>query len=71
MDNTIIEEIIKIVGKDNALTSPEERKCYSFDARTDGVIPDLVVFPTSAQDVSKLLLLANKHRFPVTPRGQV
>ncbi len=70
MDNKIIEEIIKVVGKENALTSPEERKCYSFDARTDGAIPDLVVFPTSAQDVSNLLTLANKYRFPVIPRGQ-
>ena len=70
MDNKIIEEIIKVVGKENALTSPEERKCYSFDARTDGAIPDLVVFPASAQDVSKLLTLANKHCFPVIPRGQ-
>jgi len=70
VDNKIIEEIIKVVGKENALTSPEERKCYSFDARTDGAIPDLVVFPTSAQDVSNLLTLANKYRFPVIPRGQ-
>ena len=70
MDNIIIDEIIKIVGKENALTSPEERKCYSYDARTDGATPDLVVFPTSAQDVSKILILANKYRFPVIPRGQ-
>ena len=70
MDNIIIDEIIKIVGKENALTSPEERKCYSYDARTEGATPDLVVFPTSAQDVSKILILANKYRFPVIPRGQ-
>lgn len=70
MDNAIIGEIIKIFGKENTLTSPEERKCYSFDARTDGAIPDLVVFPTSASEVSQLLVLANKHRFPVIPRGQ-
>jgi len=70
VDNAIIDEIIKIVGKENALTSPEERKCYSYDARTDGATPDLVVFPTSAQDVSQILILANKYRFPVIPRGQ-
>jgi glycolate oxidase len=70
VDNTIIDEIIKIVGKENALTSPEERKCYSYDARTDGATPDLVVFPSSAQDVSQILILANKYRFPVIPRGQ-
>jgi glycolate oxidase len=70
VDNTIIDEITKIVGKENTLTSPEERKCYSYDARTDGATPDLVVFPASAQDVSQILILANKYRFPVIPRGQ-
>ncbi len=70
MDNKIIDEIIKIVGKENALTSLEERKCYSYDARTDGAIPDLVVFPSSATEVSQILILANKLHFPVIPRGQ-
>ena len=70
MDNKIIDEIIKIVGKENALTSLEERKCYSYDARTDGAIPDLVIFPSSANEVSQILILANKFHFPVIPRGQ-
>ena len=70
MENKTIDEIIKIVGKENALTSLEERKCYSYDARTDGAIPDLVVFPSSANEVSQILILANKLHFPVIPRGQ-
>jgi glycolate oxidase len=69
MDNRIIEEITKIVGKENVQASLEDRKCYSYDGRVDGAIPDLIVFPASAEDVSRILVLANKYRFPVIPRG--
>lgn len=64
-----MDEIVNIVRKENARTSIEERQCYSFDARTDGAIPDMVVFPSSAEEVSRILILANKHNFPVIPRG--
>jgi len=70
MDAKIIDEIVQIVGKENALTAIEDRKCYSYDARTDGVAPDMVVFPSSAEEVSQILILANRHLFPVVPRGQ-
>ncbi len=69
MDTRIIDEIVSIVGKENVRTSREERSCYSFDARTDGVIPDLVVLPSSAEEVPRILKLANQYRFPVIPRG--
>jgi glycolate oxidase len=70
MDQRIIEEIIAIVGKENVIASEEERKCYSYDGRIDGAVPDLIVFPASAQHVSGVVRLANKHLFPVIPRGQ-
>ncbi len=70
MEGKVIEEIIGAVGKENVLTSLEERKCYSYDARNEGVIPDLVVFPSSAEEVSKIMKLANQYLFPVIPRGQ-
>ncbi len=70
MEKKIIDEIIKIAGKEKVLTSPEDRQCYAYDARTDGVIPDLVVFPSSAEEVSGILKLANRYLFPVIPRGQ-
>jgi glycolate oxidase len=70
MEDKIIEEIIRTAGKENVLASPEERKCYSYDGRNEGVIPDLVVFPSYAEEVSKILKLANQYCFPVIPRGQ-
>jgi glycolate oxidase len=70
MDAKIIDEIIQIAGKENVLTSVEDRQCYAYDGRTDGVIPGLVVFPLSAGVVSGILKLANKYLFPVVPRGQ-
>ena len=70
VDSRVIDEIRKIVGKDNVKDSLEERQCYSYDARTDGIVPDLIVFPSSAEEVSGILKLANQHLFPVIPRGQ-
>ena len=69
MDSKIIDEIISIVSKENVQAALEERKCYSYDGRMDGAVPDLIVFPGSASDVSRILVLANTHRFPVIPRG--
>jgi len=69
IEKRVVDEIVNIVGQDNARTSMEERQCYSFDARTDGAIPDMIVFPSSAEEVSRILILANKHNFPVIPRG--
>jgi glycolate oxidase len=70
MDKKIISAIEAIVGRENVKASGEERRCYSYDGRTEGVPPDLIVFPSSAGHVSAILRLANRHLFPVIPRGQ-
>ncbi|MDY7033242.1 MAG: FAD-linked oxidase C-terminal domain-containing protein [Thermodesulfobacteriota bacterium] len=69
MEEKVINTIEKIVGKEYVHTELEERICYSYDATNRKSLPDLVVFPGDVQEISEILKLANKERFPVVPRG--
>jgi glycolate oxidase len=66
---TVIPELKAIIGPDHLLTTPEERWTYAYDATDRAHMPDAVVFPGSAEEISAIVRLANEHRFPVVPRG--
>ncbi len=65
----VLREIRKIVGAERVLEGEEDRACYRFDAHEDGPVPELVVFPDSAEEVSEIVRLANRWRFSLIPRG--
>ncbi|CAK8721881.1 GlcD2 [Candidatus Electrothrix aarhusensis] len=69
MEKKIIKKLQQAVGKDNLLTSVEDRSCYSYDASGQNFMPDAVALPESTAQVAALLRLAEEHRFPVIPRG--
>ena len=70
LEARLISKLSEIVGKTAVLTSKEDLNAYSYDASTRWVhIPDLVVLPTTAEQVSQILKLANDNKIPVTPRG--
>jgi glycolate oxidase len=60
----------RIVGGENVLVSAELTEPYSHD-ETVGLraAPEAVVRATSAEQVAAILKLAQRERFPVTPRG--
>jgi glycolate oxidase len=65
-----IDRLRQIMGKDNVLTSKEELVAYSYDATNLwSHMPDVVVLPTDAEQISEILKLANENQIPVTPRG--
>src|SRR5208283_2819562 len=67
---SIVQELRKIVGEENVLTSKESLKAYSYDGTTSWIHePDVVVFPTSTKEVAAIVTLANAEKVPVTPRG--
>ncbi|MBI3755415.1 MAG: FAD-binding protein, partial [Deltaproteobacteria bacterium] len=65
----IIKELTHIIGKENITTSKEDLICYSYDATNQKFLPDAVVFPKNADEISLILKLANKEGFHVVPRG--
>ncbi len=70
LDPGIIEKLRRIAGKENVLTSKEEMVAYSYDAtNTWSHLPDAVVLPSDAAQVSEILKLASEKGVPVTPRG--
>jgi len=59
-----------IVGFTNVLDSVEQMTAYSYDGTNMwSHLPDVVVFPLNAQQVSLVLKYANENKIPVTPRG--
>lgn len=69
LEKRIILDLEKIAGKDNVVTEPHDLICYSYDATQMEFLPDAVVFPTSTDQVSRILKLANRENIPVFPRG--
>jgi len=60
----------KIVGEKALLTSPTDLAAYSFDATTNSHgMPEVVVFPTTSNQIAEVMKLANENGIPVTPRG--
>jgi len=56
MNKKFISQLRKIVGKDAVLTSKEDLNAYSYDGTTTWAhLPDVVVLPTTAEQVSQLL----------------
>ena len=66
---SIIKKLRYIVGSENILTSKEERICYAYDATNQQFLPDAILFPRSANEISEIMRLANSEGFPVIPRG--
>ncbi|MFP6751859.1 MAG: FAD-linked oxidase C-terminal domain-containing protein, partial [Pirellulaceae bacterium] len=74
MVNTVVTQVIellrKIVGTENLLTSASERIVYECDGFVvEKNSPDVVVFPTSTDQVSAIVKACNEARVPFLPRG--
>lgn len=66
----LIERFENIVGADGLLYQAEELVVYECDGYVvDKQVPDVVVFPTSTQDVVRIVRACNEFNVPFVPRG--
>ncbi len=64
-----ISSLAEIVGAGNISASPVDCLAYSRDMSIHAAVPQAVVFVSSAEQVSRILQLANSEKIPVVARG--
>ncbi len=75
VSDPVIDELVAICGADHVFTEKSARVNRArvpapFPVhRWSEHVPDVVVLPTSAEQISEVVKLANRHRIPVVPRA--
>lgn len=69
ISKTVLRKISNIVGREHLITEDDAMDEYATDATKLKFMPDAVVFPGSAREISRILCLASEIGFPVIPRG--
>jgi glycolate oxidase len=69
MDPSLLREIKKLLGPANVLAEKEDLLLYEYDGSVEKGRPDLVVFPHTTEDVSRIVKLAAKYQVPIVGRG--
>src|SRR5258708_15072484 len=69
MKAAITSGLHSLVGPRNVLSSAEDLAMYEYDGSVDRARPEIVVFPSSSTEVSRIVKLAVKHDVPIVGRG--
>jgi len=70
LSERIIASFKKIVGEQYVLVDEESLYNYSHDETEDlHYLPEVVIKPRSAEEISAIMKICNKEKIPVTPRG--
>ena len=65
----LIQQLKAIVGDASVVYHPEDLLVFEYDGSIDRGMPDVVVFPSSTDEVRQVLSLAYKAEVPVVGRG--
>ena len=67
----VLNDLIKVLGKENVLSEREDLITYSYDATAvvPSQEPDVVVTPSTTEEVVEIVKIANRYKLPIYPRG--
>lgn len=68
-ENKLFSEIVRVCGEESVSRDETDRAFFSSDLYQAGALPDIVVTPTSSQDLAKVIKLARGAKRPVYVRG--
>lgn len=69
MNKQIFQAIKEFIPENRLFTKLEDLYSYSYDASFGQYLPDLAVQPIDAEEISKIVKLANTFLVPIYPRG--
>ena len=69
LNKNVIPELIKVLGAARVKTDQETLISYSYDGTFQESLPEVVVKPTTVEQVSQIMKIATKYRAIVIPRG--
>lgn len=70
LDTGFIQAIEQILPIDQILTDPADVWSYGYDNSRRHAVPDIVVLPSTHEQVHKIISLCNEYNIPITPRGR-
>ncbi len=71
LDQAVLDELIRAVGKEYVHTNVEQLVCYSYDATAtrQRAMPDVVVKASTTEEVAAVVKVADKNNIPISPCG--
>jgi glycolate oxidase len=69
IDKHVLRDLMAIVGRDYVLHDPADLMVFEYDATVGRALPQVVVLPDTAEQVSEVVKLARRYGLSVTPRG--
>jgi glycolate oxidase len=69
MQRVLATELADIVGSNAVLDRPEDLLLYEYDGSVERAMPQAVVFPSTTEEVARLVRWAAEKGLPIVPRG--